>query len=279
MGHGAGGRLGLNDEEPRSSFVGPLGTLEGVVVQQLACGAKHTLVLSRKGRVYSWGYNQYGQTGHGPHGLSDWEPKVIKGIDKVKVVEVCAGENHSMALTDTGDVYSWGHGLFGQLGQGDVRDLAYPFMIKSLQGKGIMSIGCGHNHSFAVNGAGRLYAFGSSSCGQLGNGEVDGGMGGNVYLPALIKNLAAYKVIVARGGKNFSIFMTDKGDLLSVGYACNGQLGIAYELVEELDQAYTSVIQKVEHRGISMAAVSCGDAHVVAVSDQVCKYIHVYVDS
>ncbi len=50
-GHGAGGRLGLNDDAPRSRFVGPLGTLEGVVVESVICGSKHTLLLSRDGDV------------------------------------------------------------------------------------------------------------------------------------------------------------------------------------------------------------------------------------
>mmetsp|Transcript_13488 Transcript_13488/g.33009 ORF Transcript_13488/g.33009 Transcript_13488/m.33009 type:complete len:600 (+) Transcript_13488:3-1802(+) len=266
-GHGAGGRLGLNDEKPRSSFQGPLGTLEGVVVSSIVCGSKHNMLLSRQGVVYAWGYNQNGQTGHGPHGFSDWEPRPIKGLDKIKVVEVAAGEDHSMALTHSADVYSWGHGLYGQLGQGDVKDIWFPFMVKSLQGKGIMSVGCGHNHSFAVTVTGKVFGFGSSSAGQLGNGDTDGGMGGNVYLPLLIKNLANYKIVLAQGGKNFSMFMTSNGELFSVGYAANGQLGISFDKVEALGQSYTASLQKVEHQGITMAAVSCGDAHIAAVSD------------
>ena len=79
-GHGAGGRLGLNDEVPRSRFVGPLSTLEGVTITNLVCGSKHTLVLSQSGILYSWGYNQFGQVGHGDNGLTDWEPRPIKGL-------------------------------------------------------------------------------------------------------------------------------------------------------------------------------------------------------
>jgi alpha-tubulin suppressor-like RCC1 family protein len=49
-----------------------------------------------------------------------------KGIDRFKVIEIAAGEDHSLALTEAGEVFSWGHGLYGQLGQGDVKDLWFP---------------------------------------------------------------------------------------------------------------------------------------------------------
>jgi hypothetical protein len=61
--------MGLDDEEPRSSFVGPLSTLEGVVISNLVCGSKHSLILSRSGKLFSGGCNQFGQVG--PNGMAD----------------------------------------------------------------------------------------------------------------------------------------------------------------------------------------------------------------
>ena len=155
-GHGAGGRLGLSDERPRSKFVGPLGTLEGVAIEAIECGSKHTLLLTQDGEVYSWGYNQYGQTGHGPQGLAQWEPRIIKGLEGIKIVQVLAGEEHSLALSEHGEVYSWGRGTQGQLGHGDVKDVWFPFLIKSLQGKAVTAIGRGHNCSWAITSTGKV---------------------------------------------------------------------------------------------------------------------------
>jgi alpha-tubulin suppressor-like RCC1 family protein len=266
-GHGAGGRLGLNDEAPRSKFVGPLSTLEGIVVTNLVCGSKHTLVLSRKGLVFSWGYNQYGQVGHGDHGLADWEPRPIKGLTGFKVVQVSAGEDHSVALTDNNEVFSWGRGTNGQLGHGDVKNVWYPFLIKSLLGKGVVAVGTGYDVTFAITGAGKVFGCGSSAAGKLGNGDVDGGIGGNVYIPALLKGLQGDRIVQATGGKNFSMFLTEAGQLKSVGYASNGQLGISFKRIQELDAPCTGTIQEVEHKGAIMRMVRCGDAHTLALAD------------
>ena len=102
----------------------------------------------------------------------------------------------------------------------------FPFLVRSLQGKGIGAIGAGHNHSFAVSVTGKVFAFGSASCGQLGNGETDGSVGANVHLPVYVRALEGKAVARATGGKNFSLFLTVAGELYSVGCASDGQLGI-----------------------------------------------------
>ena len=150
---------------PRSRFVGPLSTLEGVTITNLVCGSKHTLVLSQGGILYSWGYNQFGQVGHGDNGLTDWEPRPIKGLMPIKgltsrkIVQVSAGEDHSVALSmtnDVADVFTWGRGTSGQLGHGDVKNVWFPFMLKSMQGKGVAAVGTGHDVSFFITGAGKV---------------------------------------------------------------------------------------------------------------------------
>lgn len=266
-GHGAGGRLGLNDEVPRSKFVGPLSTLEGVVVNNLVCGSKHTLVLSRSGKLFSWGYNQYGQVGHGDHGLADWEPRPLKGLGQFKIVQVSAGEDHSVALTGNNEVFAWGRGTSGQLGHGDVTNVWFPFMVKALQGKGVVAVGTGYDVTFAITGTGKVFGCGSSAAGKMGNGDVDGGVGGNVYHFAALKALQSHRIVAATGGKNFSMFLTDLGELKSCGYASNGQLGIPFAKIEQLDAPYSSAIQEVEHKGIVFRMVHCGDAHTLAIAD------------
>uniref|UniRef100_A0A7S4U961 C2 domain-containing protein n=1 Tax=Guillardia theta TaxID=55529 RepID=A0A7S4U961_GUITH len=266
-GHGAGGRLGLNDERARTAFTGPLGTLQDVEVKSLACGGKHNLLLSRAGKVYSWGYNDSRQTGHGVEDLSDWEPRWIRALETVKVVQIAAGEDHSVALTDRSEVFTWGRGLHGQLGHGDVSDVWFPFLVKGLQGKGIKSIGCGYENTFAITGTGKVLGFGSAASGKLGNGDVDGGIGGNVYLPVQLKSLAKFTIIQATGGKNFSMFLSHTGQLYSVGYAANGQLGIPFEEVESLNLPYTGTMQEVSHKGVFVKYVSCGDSHSLALSE------------
>jgi alpha-tubulin suppressor-like RCC1 family protein len=57
-------------------------------------------------------------SGHGPHGLADWEPRLIRGLEGIQIKQVEVGEDHSMALSEHGDVYTWGRGLYGQVNVG-----------------------------------------------------------------------------------------------------------------------------------------------------------------
>ena len=59
---------------------------------QIACGHSHTLAVTDDGKLYTWGYNSYGQLGNGSKNLSQ-TPVVIGdeigtyvGIDTFAIV-------------------------------------------------------------------------------------------------------------------------------------------------------------------------------------------------
>lgn len=43
----------------------------------------------------------------------------VVGLDGIEIVSVACGFNHTVALSKTGDVYTWGSGKEGALGHGD----------------------------------------------------------------------------------------------------------------------------------------------------------------
>jgi hypothetical protein len=72
------------------------------------------------------------------------------------VSEVVAGYQHFLALTMRGEVLSWGSARFGQLGHGDVVDVAMPQVITSLQGLCVVKLACGAYHSAVITGKMRI---------------------------------------------------------------------------------------------------------------------------
>ncbi|XP_022079159.1 alsin-like isoform X2 [Acanthaster planci] len=71
------------------------------------------------------------------------------------------------------EVWSWGKGANGQLGQGDPLDKAQPLVIKQLANKGVVRVTAGPSHSMAITSSGHAYSWGSNSDGQLGhNGQL-----------------------------------------------------------------------------------------------------------
>lgn len=57
-------------------------------------------------------------------------PQILPKFSTVKIVDVCAGQYHSLALTFSGKVYSWGWGIHGQLGHGECNNEFYPRLLK-----------------------------------------------------------------------------------------------------------------------------------------------------
>lgn len=143
-GSGLNGRLGLGkDTRDRASPVRILGPLEGRRVVSAAAGDGYSLAVTDTGELFAWGENQGYQLGIPPtsaetreksergirpvpDGLapSSFVPdleapviamrdigtptKVTGGLAGRRVVSVAAGYMHSLAVTDTGDVFVWG---------------------------------------------------------------------------------------------------------------------------------------------------------------------------
>ncbi|BHF67257.1 Probable E3 ubiquitin-protein ligase herc4 [Sparganum proliferum] len=82
-------------------------------VTKVACGYKHTLLLTSEGFVYSCGSNDFGQLGYERKTNSFAR---ISGIQH-KIRDITCGAYHSGAITQNGKVYMWGCNTNGQLGR------------------------------------------------------------------------------------------------------------------------------------------------------------------
>ena len=71
------------------------------------CGRNHSLAITEAGRIYSWGCGGHGRLGHNNR-ESQSTPKLIEALQGVTVASAAAGALHSLAVTDAGQVYSWG---------------------------------------------------------------------------------------------------------------------------------------------------------------------------
>jgi membrane protein implicated in regulation of membrane protease activity len=78
----------------------------------------HGLALTADGAVWSWGLGDFGPLGHGDE-QSQLLPKKIEALAGRRVVTLSAHEDHSLALTADGAVFTWGVGALGRLGHGE----------------------------------------------------------------------------------------------------------------------------------------------------------------
>lgn len=94
----------------------------------IGAGAFHSFAVNEQGHVYGWGNNLFGQLGVAEDDIdASWEkgvverPTVIKSLspehhDGAKVVQISAGENHSVFLFDNGAVFTCGKTVNDELG-------------------------------------------------------------------------------------------------------------------------------------------------------------------
>jgi len=198
------------------SFGNLLGKADQKIVL-IACGSTHSFAMSSTGKVLSWGCNNEGQLGLGDAQVHE-KPGLVEELSDKKVCMIAAGDFHSMALTKSGSVYSFGIGIYGQLGQGEFyknnrsqRHCATPKRIDSLEGMGIRQICCGSNHTLAVSVTGSVYAWGQAGV-HLGLADEEK----DYYSPKLIKaeDLDGTFAIMASAGGQHSIILTTASPML-----------------------------------------------------------------
>ncbi|KAL3110199.1 hypothetical protein niasHT_015802 [Heterodera trifolii] len=133
----------------------------------VACGTEHVLLLTDDGRLFSWGINRFGQCGNGTE-----EPihAPIEIIGKWgRIVSICAGHYHSGFISEKDEIYLWGWGLHGQLGNGRTANLKRPAKSRPFTDLDCVKKLClGYSHSLALLADGRVFGCGAFSHGQLG---------------------------------------------------------------------------------------------------------------
>ena len=189
--------------------------------EYIAAGENHTLAISNKGHLYTWGANGVGQLGNGENGTGTTD----KAKDKKEPVRIgsetnwkaiAAGNFHSMGLKSDGRLYAWGLNNSGQLGDGTNAQSNTPQQVGA--NTDWKAIAVGSSYSLALRSNGRLYAWGLNSSGQLGDGTT-----GNQSRPQPI-GTDTWKAIAAGGAH--SIAIKSDGSIYAWGFNGSGQLGI-----------------------------------------------------
>jgi hypothetical protein len=101
-------KMGRAHAEMLHLYPAPAAATVGVRVRSMAAGQDHNLALGWNGRIYSWGgSNMFGQLGRGERDSRNWfSPALVEGLEGV--CSIAAGCQHSLAATESGDVYRYG---------------------------------------------------------------------------------------------------------------------------------------------------------------------------
>lgn len=166
------GRLGqLGYECPHhSSRPRSLSITESIF--SISTGESHSILLTDSFKLYSFGKNSFGQLGLG-HNSPVQEPVFLNYLNSKRIEEVVCGSDHTLALTDEGEVFAWGLNLKGQLGLNDCLNRNSPTLVEKISSKiemfqgstlekneKVVQLAAGALHSLALTSRNRVFASG-----------------------------------------------------------------------------------------------------------------------
>ncbi|CEP25103.1 unnamed protein product [Cyberlindnera jadinii] len=187
-------------------------------VTYIASGEFHCFAITQDRKVLTWGLNQFGQCGISSD-LEDGSivtvPTEVESLSDKNIVQIAAGEHHTLALSEDGTVYTFGRYDMFEIGiakddlpeetfkdvHGKPRSVPVPTRLTKIPK--VRSVAVGSHHSLAISEDGVVYSWGFGETYAVGLGPA----GEDVETPTRIKNTATQDedILLISAGGQFSI--------------------------------------------------------------------------
>ncbi|KAM3270288.1 ultraviolet-B receptor UVR8 isoform X1 [Capsicum chacoense] len=274
-GRNQNGQLGLGTTED-SLVPRKIEAFKEIPVKMVAAGAEHTAAVSEDGELYGWGWGRYGNLGLGDRNDRLVPEKVSANVDACSYVQqeesrqgvmlyeaptekswlivthellkgekmfmVACGWRHTICVSSSGALYTYGWSKYGQLGHGDFEDHLFPHKVQALHESFTSQISGGWRHTMALTADGKLYGWGWNKFGQVG---VDDNC--DHCSPVQVKFPHDQKVILISCGWRHTLAVTERQNVFSWGRGTNGQLGHG----ESVDRYVPRIIEVLSVDGSS----------------------------
>ena len=233
-----------------------------VKIRAVAAGQYHTILIDENGGVWTAGYNSDGQLGRSENVNSGTPNTVFKkaeGLDNVKIVGASGGTAHTVLLDESGNVWTAGNNLHGQLGRQTAKNVDSKFekVTDGISGVKITAIAAGSRYTVLLDESGNVWTAGSNGYGELG--RETNGKSSSVFGKADLQGATAAKFIAAGGT---TIVIDTDGNVRTSGINGHGQLGRDTGS-ESSDSKLLAVTDGIDGAEIIAAATGAGAYHSV----------------
>jgi alpha-tubulin suppressor-like RCC1 family protein len=212
----------------------------GISIVSVHAGSVHTCALSETRQLYTYGKREY--TGHAFDSDLLVPTLLEHPFDGAEIVQISVGPGsyHTIALTSTSKVYTWGHNRVGQLGYATRDDfprnsegavfVPSPRLVESLSALEVTKVSAGWGHTAVITAAGHLWVCGRGLHGQLGVGDprqLPVNEREHPFLNTFTRVdslVGSYVHDVACGGEH-TVALVDTNQLYTFGHGLHGQLG------------------------------------------------------
>ncbi|KAI6203589.1 Protein kinase domain-containing protein [Aphelenchoides besseyi] len=268
-GENKNGQLGHGD---RKSRISPtiVDALQGRNVQRVAVGESFTVVCAEQGIVLICGHRRF----IGVENAVDdaLQPRLVDALLRENISDIACGDEHIIAVTESGQVYVWGCGADGRLGTGDTDDVTIPLKLDIPTKQLISNVKAGPDCSALITSSGTIVVMGSNRHNKLNLNYRQGFFANvkhaksdiaNILKPTPLKPFPS-RVVDACLGYNHSGVLLENGHVHLFGRNTMGELGNGNRQNMQFWMAYRPVkplvskicVQLICGNGFTMAATS-----------------------
>ncbi|KAL3501079.1 hypothetical protein ACH5RR_035528 [Cinchona calisaya] len=237
---------------------------------QAIAGPGHSIAVTSKGVVYSFGSNSSGQLGQGTT-EEEWRPRPIRSLQGVRIIQAAAGPGRTMLISDAGRVYAFGKDSFGEAEYGaqGIKLVTTPHLVESLKDIFVVQAAIGNFFTAILSREGRVYTFSWGNETKLGHQGEPNDLEPRPLLGALenipVVQIAAgycYLLALACQATGMSVY--------SVGCGLGGKLGHG----TRTDEKYPRLIEQFQNLNLQPVVVAAGAWHaaVVGKDGRVCTW-------
>ncbi|KAL9642785.1 hypothetical protein ABK040_009860 [Willaertia magna] len=170
MGDTQYGQLGLSnrlDGTTRYPLPFLIKSLQHEKIKAVSCGYFHSVFLTQDGRIYTCGWNAYGQCGTS-NTRTQRNIYLLRPLLGVPIEKIACGWNHCIVISRNGTVYAFGESKHGQLGiknnrrqtnnhsasgfEDESNYLPTPHVVECFKNIPIKDVSCGRGHTLFLTG-------------------------------------------------------------------------------------------------------------------------------
>jgi len=255
-------RVASHSNAPTVRVIWPISTT--VHFTCITAGHGFSAAVCTIGNVYTWGNGgRVGCLGRGDR-INESLAPVHVHMPGYRIRSVSASQ-HCLAVTEEGEVMSWGSATHGKCGHGWswATSISLPRKIQSLKGHRVRNASAGAGHSLVVSEEGVVFSFGRGDDGQLGQGTYE-----DKHTPTPVDALRSVHVTAVAAGETDSLALAAEGVVFEWGGTGTGETTISNP--QAIAAFYGLSVQSIEtSRGKRCAITATGQLFYWASTDTV----------
>ncbi|CAM8884892.1 unnamed protein product [Rhodiola kirilowii] len=242
-------------------------SLHDSVIKVVSAAKFHSVAVSGRGEVYTWGFGRGGHLGHPEFDIHSGQAAVITprqvtcGLGSRRVKVIAAAKHHTVVSTEGGEVFTWGSNREGQLGYTSVDTQPIPRRVSSIRSR-VVAVAAANKHTAAVSESGEVFTWGCNKEGQLGYGTSNSASN---YTPRVVEYLKGKIFAKVAAAKYHTIVLGTEGEVYTWGHKLVTPRRVIVS--RNMKKSGSSLLKFHRSEKLHVCEVAAGMVHSLALTD------------